>query len=262
MSLNKILKARGLVSMEEYAAMVNRKTFISTGYPDLDEAIHPVTEDCPTGGGIPTGCITEIFGMSATGKSRFIKDICLRPDIRALYIDTENSLAADELNYMLEHCDVISENLLENIWGITDDVLDENMYDIIVVDSLAACTTNAEIDEDNNVSMSSNMSKAKLTSVWLRKMIAKLRTSNTAFVFINHKKISPGVVKAVVTPGGEAVKFYSSLRLDFVAPTSKLKGSTQGVEVKIAKSRFSEKNTKINIKLQLDSMKDENGQQD
>lgn len=242
--------------MGEYAALVNRKGFISTGYPELDEQIHPVTEECPNGGGIPTGCITEIFGLSATGKSRFIKDICMRPELRALYIDTENSLAADELNYMLEHCDVISENLLENIWGVTDDVLDENLYDIIVVDSLAACTTNAEIDEDNGVSMSSNMSKAKLTSVWLRKMIAKLRQSNTAFVFVNHKKITPGIVKAVVTPGGEAVKFYSSLRLDFSAPSSKLKGTTQGVEVKIAKSRFSEKNAKVNVKMNLDPMKE------
>lgn len=255
MSLDKILKARGLVTMDEYAAMVNRKTFISTGYPELDELIHPITEDCPNGGGLPTGCITEIFGLSATGKSRFIKDICMRDDVKALYIDTENSLAADELNYLLKHCDVISENLLENIWGITDDVLDEHLYNLIVVDSLAACTTNAEIDEDNNVSMASNMSKAKLASVWLRKMISKLRGSDTAFVFVNHKKISPGFVKQVITPGGEAVKFYSSLRLDFTAPSSKLSGSTQGVEVKIAKSRFSEKNSKVGIKINLDPMK-------
>lgn len=256
MSLDKILKSRGLISLEEYGNLINRKSYISTGYPELDEAIHPVTEDCPLGGGIPTGCITEIFGAPASGKSRFVKDICLRPEIRALYIDTENSLAADEYNHLSKNCDVISENLLENIWGVTADCIDEGLYDLIVVDSLAACTTSAEVDDDNSISMATNMSKAKLSSVWLRKMLSAIRGTDVAFVFVNHKKISPGVVKTVVTPGGEAVKFYSSLRLDFCAPSNKLKGDTQGVEVKIAKSRFSQKNQKVPIKINLNPEKE------
>lgn len=256
MSLDKILKSRGLITLSEYGDLINNKTYISTGYPELDEAIHPITEDCPSGGGIPTGCITEIFGAPASGKSRFVKDICMRDDIKALYIDTENSLAADEYNILSQHCDVISENLLESIWGVTEDCIAEGLYNLIVVDSLAACTTNAEIDDDNNISMATNMSKAKLSSVWLRKMLNTIRGTDTAFVFVNHKKISPGVVKSVVTPGGEAVKFYSSLRLDFSSPNSKLKGDVQGVEVKIVKSRFSQKNQKVPIKINLNPEKE------
>lgn len=257
MSLNKILKNRGLMSQEEYGELVNSKTFISTGYKNLDELIHPITADCPAGGGIPTGCITEIYGLSATGKSRFVKDICMREDVRALYIDTENSLAADEYNFMKDRCDVISENLIENIWGITDDCITEGLYNLIVVDSLAACTTQAEIDDDNSVSMSSNLAKAKITSVWLRKMLGKLRGTDTAFVFVNHKKISPGTVKSITTPGGTSVTFYSSLRLDFLAPNSKCKGSVQEVKVKLAKTRFSQKNGEVSIKIDLEPNKGE-----
>ena len=89
----------------------------------------------------------------------------------------------------------------------------------------------------------------------MKQLIRKLNGSNTAFIFVNHKKISPGVVHTVNTPGGASPKFYSSLRLDFKANKKDLKGSVQKVEVEIAKSRFSSKNTSVKIPLELDYRK-------
>ena len=85
MSLNTILKQRGLMSQKDYDAMMQNQSFISTGFPEIDEII------CPEGGGFPRGCLSEICGMSRCGKSRFVRDICMRPEVKALYIDTENS---------------------------------------------------------------------------------------------------------------------------------------------------------------------------
>lgn len=255
MSLDKILKSRGLLSMKEYSQLVNSSTYISTGYPELDEAIHPITDDCPNGGGFPTGAITEVFGMPATGKSRFVKDVCLRPELKSLYIDTENSLPADEFNYLSQHCDVISENVLENIWGIVNDCVAERLYNFIVVDSIAATTTNAELANDTEQTMSSQLAKSKVMTSWLKPLVGLLRGSNCAVVFVNHKKIAPGVVPKVYTPGGSMLPFLSTVRLDFSAPKSKLRhsdsGSTQGVEVKIAKSRSSQKDSIVSIKIKL-----------
>ena len=100
--------------------------------------------------------------------------------------------------------------------------------------------------------MSTALAQAKAMTMWMKQLIRKLNGSNTAFVFVNHKKISPGVVHTVNTPGGASTKFYPSLRLDFKANKKDLKGTVQKVEVELAKSRFSPKNTSIKIPLELD----------
>ncbi|MDO5452080.1 MAG: hypothetical protein Q4F56_03260, partial [Candidatus Saccharibacteria bacterium] len=97
MSLNEILKQRGLMSLDDYDKIMQNQSFISTGYKEIDELI------CPDGGGFPRGCLSEICGMSRCGKSRFMRDICLRPDVKALYIDTENALSTKEYNWMKDH---------------------------------------------------------------------------------------------------------------------------------------------------------------
>lgn len=249
MSLDAILKNRGMMTLTEYEELITNRTFISTGFPELDKLI----QDNPVGG-IPRNCITEVYGMSAVGKSRFCKNICARSDLKALYIDTENSLPAEELIWLKSHgVDCISENVIESIWGVVNDVLDEDhLYDIIVVDSLAALVTNTEIAADNEQTMSTQLAQAKAMTQWMKQLIRKLNGSNTAFIFVNHKKIAPGFIPTPNTPGGASPKFYASLRLDFKAKKSDLKGSIQKVEVEIAKSRFSSKNTSIKIPLELD----------
>ena len=249
MSLDDILKGRGLQTMAEYEELISNRTFIPTGYDELDNLIQE------GGGGIPRNCITEVYGMSSVGKSRFCKNIAVRPEIKALYIDTENSLPADEFRFLREHgVDCISENVIETIWGITNDVLDakDDGYDLIIVDSLAALVSNDELAADNEQTMSTRLAQAKAMTSWMKQLIRKLNGSNTAFIFVNHKKIAPGPVPIVNTPGGASPKYYSSLRLDFKANKKDIKGTVQKLEVEIAKSRFSSKNTSIKIPLELD----------
>lgn len=249
MSLDDILKGRGLMTMAEYEELISNRTFIPTGYDELDSLIQE------GGGGIPRNCITEVYGMSSVGKSRFCKNIAVRPNVKALYIDTENSLPADEFKFLREHgVDCISENVIETIWGIINDVLSDkdNPYDLIIVDSLAALVSNDEIAADNEQTMSTRLAQAKAMTSWMKQLIRKLNGSNTAFIFVNHKKIAPGPVPIVNTPGGASPKYYSSLRLDFKANKKDIKGTVQKLEVEIAKSRFSSKNTSIKIPLELD----------
>lgn len=247
MSLDDILKGRGLQTMAEYEELINNRTFISTGFEELDNLIQEGN------GGIPRNCITEIYGMSSVGKSRFCKNIAIRPDIKTLYIDTENSLPADEFRFLREHgVDCISENVIETIWGIVNDVLAQEHYDLIIVDSLAAMVSNVELAADNEQTMSTVLAQAKAMTSWMKQLIRMLNGSNTAFIFVNHKKISPGVIHTINTPGGASPKFYSSLRLDFKANKNDIKGTVQRVEVEIAKSRFGSKNTTVKIPLELD----------
>ena len=253
MSLDAILKNRGMMTLGEYEELINNRTFISTGFDELDKLIQEEPK-----GGIPRNCITEVYGMSAVGKSRFCKNICAQPGIHALYIDTENSLPAEELRWLKErNVDCISENVIESIWGVVSDVLDDkdDHYDLIVVDSLAALVSNVELAADNEQTMSTALAQAKAMTLWMKQLIRKLNGSNTAFIFVNHKKISPGVIHSVNTPGGASPKFYSSLRLDFKANKNDLRGTVQKVEVELAKSRFSSKNTSIKIPLELDYRK-------
>ena len=249
MGLDAILKNRGLQTMEEYEKLINNRTFISTGYDELDTLIQQ------DGGGIPRNCITEVYGMSSVGKSRFCKNIAVRPGIHALYIDTENSLPADEFHFLREHgVDCLSENVIESIWGVVNDVLDaeDDHYDLIIVDSLAALVSNDELAADNEQTMSTRLAQAKAMTQWMKQLIRKLNGSDTAFIFVNHKKIAPGPVPIINTPGGASPKYYSSLRLDFKANKKDIKGTVQKLEVEIAKSRFSSKNTTIKIPLELD----------
>lgn len=242
--LETVLKGRGCMTLEEYEDQFTNSSFISTGFPELDELI---------GGGIPRNTITEVYGMPSVGKSRFCKNICASVP-HALYIDTENSLPGEEFLWLKERgVECIAENVIETIWGITNDILtQEHYYDVIVVDSLAALISTSEIAADNEQTMSTQLAQAKSMTQWMKQLIRVLKGSDTAFIFVNHKKISPGVVHSVNTPGGAAPKFYESLRLDFKANKSGLRNSTQTVEVELAKNRFSSKNTSIKIKLELD----------
>lgn len=248
-ALDKILKARGLTTTQEYDKIMNSQEFIPTGYPDLDILIQSDGL-----GGIPRSKITEIAGAFASGKSRFVKDICLRPDLKALYIDAENSLPTPEYNHLRQHCDIMFENQLENIWGVVNDALGQELYDIIVIDSLASCVTQAERDDDNSISMNASLGKAKLMSAWIRKMIPLLTGSGTAVVFVNHLATEIGTrYTNYTTPGGSAVKYYSNLRLYFKSLKGgyDAKNSTQGIEVTLEKSKSSPKGTKCNIVLNL-----------
>ena len=252
MSLNKILKQRGLMSLEEYDKVMQNQSFISTGYKEIDDLI------CPDGGGFPRGCLSEVCGMSRCGKSRFMRDICMRPEIKALYIDTENALSTKEYNWLKEHgVDVIAEQLLENIWGVVNDAIDEDLYDLIVVDSVGATDTQAERDDDNTLSMSTSVQRAKIMSKWLRGIGSHFMSHhNTALVLVNHLKEAVGTYgHQMAKPCGKSIDFHSMVQLQCAGGDSTIRGTKKDFEVVCKKTRYNIVGQRAKVRIDLDPYK-------
>lgn len=251
MSLNDILKNRGLMSLKEYDKLMQNQSFISTGYKEIDEII------CPDSGGFPRGCLSEICGMSRCGKSRFVRDICMRPEVKALYIDTENALSTKEYNWLKGNgVDVIAEQLLENIWGVVNDAIDENLYDLIVVDSIGATDTQAERDDDNTLSMSTNVQRAKIMSKWLRGLNAHIMGKKTALIFVNHLKPSVGPMNGFAKPCGKSIDFHCMVQLQCSGADSTItKSNKKDFNVLCTKTRYNIVKQKCSVKIDLDPYK-------
>lgn len=253
MSLNSILKQRGLMSLKEYDKLMQNQSFISTGYKSIDEIIDP------EGGGFPRGGLSEIAGMSRSGKSRFVRDICLRPEVKALYIDTENALNKKEYLFLKEHgVDVVAEQLLENIWGLVNDAIDEDLYDLIVVDSIGATDTQAERDDDNTLSMSTNIQRAKIMSKWLRGLGSHFMSHpNTALVFVNHYKPAVGGFgHQMAKPCGKSIDFHAMVQLQVSGGDSTIHGTKKDFDVKCIKTRYGIVNKTTKEKIDLNPYKE------
>ncbi len=171
-------------------------------------------------GGIPRGRVTEIFGSEAAGKSTLAQHIIAeaqRLGGTAAYIDVEHALDP----VYAQKCGLAVEDLLisqpdtgEQALEITEALVRSGAVDIIVIDSVAALVPRAEIEGemgDAHVGL-----QARLMSQALRKLTAALSKSNTAVVFINQLREKVGVIfgNPEVTPGGRALKVYSSVRID------------------------------------------------
>lgn len=250
--LNSILKQRGLMSLEQYDEIMNDQSFISTGYKEIDAII------CPDGGGFPRGCLSEVAGMSRSGKSRFMRDICLRDDVHALYIDTENALSAKEYHHLKEHgVDVVAEQLLENIWGVVNDAIDADLYDLIVVDSVGATDTQAERDDDNTLSMSTSVQRAKIMSKWLRGIGAHFMSHRkTAVVFVNHAKPEVGGFGHVlVKPCGKSIDFHCMVQLQVAGGDGTIRGTKKDFDVTCIKTRYNIVKQKTKVRIDLDPYK-------
>ena len=252
MSLNSILKQRGLMSLKDYDALMQNQSFISTGFKEIDEII------CPEGGGFPRGCLSEIAGQSRSGKSRFMRDICMRDDVNALYIDTENALSTKEYNWMKQHgVDIIAEQLLENIWGVVNDAIDEDLYDLIVVDSVGATDTQAERDDDNTLSMSTSVQRAKIMSKWLRGLNAHIMGKKAALVFVNHAKPEVGGYgHALVKPCGKSIDFHSMVQLQVTGGDSSIRGTKKDFIARCIKTRYGIIGKSAKCRIDLDPYKE------
>jgi recombination protein RecA len=171
-------------------------------------------------GGIPKGRITEIFGPEASGKTTLAQHIIAEAQKMggvAAYIDAEHAL---DPTYAA-NCGVNVDELLisqpdtgEQALEITEALVRSGAVDIIVIDSVAALVPQAEIEGemgDAHVGL-----QARLMSQALRKLAAAIGKSGTAVVFINQLREKVGIVfgNPEVTPGGRALKFYSSMRID------------------------------------------------
>lgn len=251
MSIDKILKSNGLMSLKDYDALMKNQDFISTGYPEIDEIIGP-------GKGFPRGGLSEIYGMSRCGKSRFARDICLRPELKALYIDTENALSKEEYELMRANgVDVVAEQMLENVWEIVTKVIEEGEYDFIVVDSIGATDCQPERDDGNTISMSSGLFRAKVMSRWLRGLGAKMLGSKCALLFVNHMKdnVAPFGEK-FTKPCGRSIDFHSMVQLRMSGADGTItSGTKKDLNVTCTKTRYGIVKKSAKVKLELDPFK-------
>jgi len=171
-------------------------------------------------GGIPRGRITEIYGPESAGKSTLAQHIIAQSQAlggMAAYIDVEHALDPE----YARNCGIDIDNLLisqpdtgEQALEICEALIRSNAVDIVVVDSVAALVPRAEIEGDMGDSLPGL--QARLMSQALRKLTGAVSRSNTSLIFINQLREKIGVVfgNPEVTPGGRALKFYSSVRIE------------------------------------------------
>jgi recombination protein RecA len=185
---------------------------ISTGSLSLDLALGI--------GGVPRGRIIEIFGPESAGKSTLAQHIIAEAQKAggmAAYIDVEHALDpsyAQNLGINIDELLISQPDTGEQALEIAEALVRSNAIDVIVVDSVAALVPKAEIEGDMgdaHVGL-----QARLMSQALRKLTATISRTRTSMIFINQLREKVGIVfgNPEVTPGGRALKFYSSVRIE------------------------------------------------
>ncbi len=211
---------------------------ISSGAPSLDLALGI--------GGFPKGRVVEIYGPESSGKTTLSLHAvaeCQRKGGVAAFIDAEHALDvgyAKKLGVNVEELLVSQPDTGEQALEITDMLIRSGSVDIVVVDSVAALVPKAEIEGemgDTHVGL-----QARLMSQALRKLTGNLSRSNTCLIFINQLRMKIGVMfgNPETTSGGNALKFYASIRLD-VRRTGQIKDGENTIgsrtRVKVVKNK-------------------------
>jgi recombination protein RecA len=185
---------------------------ISTGSLGLDIALGI--------GGLPRGRVVEIYGPESSGKTTLALSVvseAQKSGGTAAFIDAEHALDpgyAERLGVNVEELLISQPDTGEQALEIVDMLVRSTALDVVVIDSVAALTPKAEIEGemgDSHVGL-----HARLMSQALRKLTANIKRSNTMVIFINQIRIKIGVMfgNPETTTGGNALKFYSSARLD------------------------------------------------
>jgi len=185
---------------------------ISTGSLGLDVALGI--------GGLPKGRVVEIYGPESSGKTTLTLQViaeCQKLGGTAAFVDAEHALDpvyAEKVGVKLEDLLISQPDTGEQALEITDMLVRSGAVDIIVVDSVAALTPKAEIEGemgDSHVGL-----QARLMSQALRKLTGNIKRSNCMVIFINQIRMKIGVMfgSPETTTGGNALKFYASVRLD------------------------------------------------
>ncbi len=185
---------------------------VSTGSLGLDIALGI--------GGLPRGRVVEVFGPEASGKTTLTLQVIAevqRSGGTAAFVDAEHALDpsyAEKLGVNINDLLVSQPDTGEQALEITDMLVRSNAVDIVVVDSVAALTPKAEIEGEMG-EMQVGL-QARLMSQALRKLTGNIKRSNTIVVFINQIRMKIGVMfgNPETTTGGNALKFYASVRLD------------------------------------------------
>jgi recombination protein RecA len=211
---------------------------ISTGSLALDLALGV--------GGLPKGRIVEIYGPESSGKSTLAMHVVAEAQRNGgvcAYIDAEHAMDpvyARAIGVNIDDLLISQPDTGEQALEIVDMLIRSGALDVVVIDSVAALTPRAEIEGemgDSHVGL-----QARLMSQALRKITANLNKSSTVAVFINQLREKIGVMygSPEVTPGGRALKFYSSVRLD-IRRIESIKDGTEVVgnrtRVKVVKNK-------------------------
>lgn len=198
-------------------------------------------------GGFPRGRIIEIYGPEASGKTTVALHAvaeCQKANGIAAFIDAEHALDthyARRLGVDIDKLWVSQPDFGEQALDIADALVKSNAVDIIVVDSVAALVPKAELDGemgDAHVGL-----QARLMSQALRKLTASVAKSKTVLIFINQLRSKVGVIygSSETTTGGNALKYYSSVRLD-VRKTQLIKNGQEAIgqrtRIKVAKNKI------------------------
>ncbi len=240
MALSQIEKQFGkgaIMKLGDAAGKITVST-ISTGCLELDFALGV--------GGVPRGRIIEIFGPESSGKTTVALHIIAQAQKgggTAAFIDAEHALDplyAGNLGVKVDDLYVSQPDNGEQALEITEALVRSGAMDVVVVDSVAALVPKAEIEGDMgdaHVGL-----QARLMSQALRKLAGTISKTNTVVVFINQLREKVGVMfgNPETTPGGKALKFYASIRLD-VRKIETLKSGTEFVgnrtRVKVVKNK-------------------------
>jgi len=211
---------------------------ISTGSLGLDIALGI--------GGLPRGRIVEIYGPESSGKTTLTLQVIAEAQKlggTCAFIDAEHALDpiyAEKLGVNVQDLLVSQPDTGEQALEICDMIVRSGAVDVVVIDSVAALTPRAEIEGDMG---DSHMGlQARLMSQALRKMTGSIKTSNTLVIFINQIRMKIGVMfgSPETTTGGNALKFYASVRLD-IRRTGSIKEGEEVVgnetRVKVVKNK-------------------------
>ena len=193
-------------------SMIANIEAVSTGSIGLDVALGI--------GGLPKGRVVEIYGPEASGKTTLTLQVVAEAQKMggtAAFVDAEHALDpqyAEKLGVNVDELLVSQPDTGEQALEITDMLVRSGAVDVIVVDSVAALTPKAEIEGemgDSHVGL-----QARLMSQALRKLTGNIKRSNAMVIFINQIRMKIGVMfgSPETTTGGNALKFYSSVRLD------------------------------------------------
>ena len=211
---------------------------VSTGSLGLDVALGI--------GGLPRGRVVEIYGPESSGKTTLTLQVIAEAQKAggtAAFVDAEHALDptyAEKLGVKVADLLVSQPDTGEQALEITDTLVRSGAIDVIVIDSVAALTPKAEIEGemgDAHVGL-----QARLMSQALRKLTANIKRSNTLVIFINQIRMKIGVMfgSPETTTGGNALKFYASVRLDIRRVGSIKKGEEvigSETRVKVVKNK-------------------------
>lgn len=247
--------------MELNGDVISNVETIKTGSLLLDDALGA--------GGYPVGRIIEIYGPESSGKTTMalhaVKE-AQKSGKNVAFIDAEHAINvphAKRLGVDIESLIISQPDSGEQALEIVDHLVNSGMVDLIVVDSVAALTPKAELE--GRMDDSTIASQARMMSKSLRKITASLNKMKATIIFINQIREKVGVIfgNPEITPGGRALKFYASIRLEIrikerLRDSEKMIG--QVVKIKVVKNKIASPFREVFPVLNFDTGIDQNSE--